>query len=87
MQRLGTSREVSDYPTGAVIGMARLVACRRFTSAEEYEMLREKHKGSQEWDAREYGWKFIEVVELAEPVKVRGYLGLFGVEKALVVRA
>ena len=83
VQRLGTSREIADYPTGSIIGMARLVQCRRFVSLEEYESLRPAHQGSTEWDERDYGWWFEDVVKLEEPVKVRGYLGLFGVDRGL----
>lgn len=79
--RLGTSTRVGDYPTSAIIGVARLVQCRRFTSQEEYESLRPAHLGSQEWDAKEFGWHFVDVVKLREPIKTRGYLGLFGVDR------
>lgn len=80
--RLGCpSQKMRDYPTGAIIGVARLVQCRRFVSQQEYESLRPAHLGSTEWDERDYGWHFVDVVKLPEPIKTRGYLGLFGVDR------
>lgn len=81
VRRLKTSTRVGDYPTSAIIGVARLVQCRCFASEDEYESLRPAHKGSQEWDERDYGWHFVDVVKLPEPIKARGYLGLFGVDR------
>lgn len=83
--RLGCpSQKMRDYPTGAIIGLARLVQCRRFANEDEYESLRPAHLGSQEWDAKEFGWHFVDVVKLPEPIKTRGYLGLFGVDHELL---
>lgn len=79
--RLGTSTRVGDYPTSAIIGIARLVQCRRFVDEDEHAALRPAHLGSAEWDEREYGWHFVDVVKLKEPIKTRGYLGLFGVDR------
>lgn len=82
VQRLSLPARAGDYPVGAIVGIARLVQCRRFSSASDYEYLREQHRGSQEWDKRDYGWWLTDVVKLPEPVKTRGYLGMFGVDRA-----
>ena len=84
--RMGTPANVSEYPTGAIIATARLVACKRLTE-EEYEELDNEHMSDAAWDSREYAWMFDRVEPLALPVVTRGYLGLFSVDAITIERA
>lgn len=77
-QKYGLPAHVSDYPTGAIIGVARLVRCATFTK-EGYERLRDQHCSDCDWTPGEYGWQFEEVQDLPELISARGYLGLFPV--------
>jgi len=75
---------VGDYPTGAIVGVARLVKCATFTR-EGYERLRDQHCSDCDWTPGEYGWQFEDVQALPEPIYgVRGYLGLFAVDEIVL---
>lgn len=78
VQHYSLPPRIGDYPTGAIIGIARLVRCATFTE-EGYERLRDQHCSDCSWTPGEYGWLFEEVQALPKPISARGYLGLFPV--------
>lgn len=81
VQRYQLPPRIGDYPTGAIVGIARLVRCATFTK-EGYERLRDQHCSDCKWTPGEYGWLFEDVQALPEPIYgVRGYLGLFPVDE------
>lgn len=77
---------VGDYPIGAIVGIARLVRCAKFTR-EGYERLRGQHCSNCDWTPGEYGWQFEDVQALSEPISARGYLGLFAVDEIVIERS
>jgi len=80
VQRMALPPRIGDYPLGAILGVARLVKCAKFT-AEGYERLRDQHCSDCAWSANEFGWQFTDIQALPEPIYgVRGYLGLFAVD-------
>jgi hypothetical protein len=85
--RLQLPPKVRDYPTGAIIGIARLVRCSRFTE-EGWKRLRDQHANTGLWNPEAFGWQFEDVQALPEPIfDVRGYPGLFGVDYEPIERA
>lgn len=80
-QRMELPRAIEEYPLGAIIGVARLVRCAKFTE-ESWERLRDQHRSDGVWHPDIVGWQFEDVVALPEPIYgVRGQLGLFAVDE------
>lgn len=80
-QRMSLPTRIEDYPLGAIIGVAKLVRCARFT-AESWERLRDQHRSDGVWHPDIIGWQFEDVQALPEPIYgVRGQLGLFAVDE------
>lgn len=85
--RLQLPPKVRDYPTGAIIGLARLVRCSKFTE-EGWERLRDQHANTGLWNPEAIGWQFEDVRALPEPImNIRGYPGLFAVDYEPIERA
>lgn len=80
VKQYGLPARIDEYPTGAIVGVARLVRCSTFTP-EGYERLKDQHCSDAKWTPGEFGWLFEDVQALAEPIPVRGYLGLFAVDE------
>jgi hypothetical protein len=81
--RLGCpSQKLRDYPTGCIIGVARLVACETFRDKEHYKEVYHRHKSNAPLTPFTFAWHLADVIPLAEPIPTRGYLGLFGVDRA-----
>ncbi len=84
VKRLGLPGHYNDYPRGAIVGIATLVRCAKFTEEGWYK-LQEQHQHDGYWDESKWGWQLENVRRFVEPVPFRGQLGLFPVEEALEV--
>ena len=83
LKRMSMSGKIADYPMGAIIAVARLVACRHLTS-DEYKALQNEHRSDAAWEPSEYAWFFEDVRQLDTPIETRGYLGLFPVSATIL---
>ena len=83
LKRMSMSGKIADYPMGAIIAVARLVACRHLTS-DEYKALQNEHRSDAAWEPNEYAWFFEDVRQLDTPIETRGYLGLFPVSATIL---
>lgn len=73
-----------DYPMGAITMTATLTRCSTF-SEEGWHRLRDQHGSQNGWDPQMVGWALKDIAILPEPiVDVRGYPGIFAVEKEKV---
>lgn len=81
--RLGLPAPCADYPRGALVGVAEIRECFRFTAAS-WERLRAQHGCDWAWVPGTSGWVLANARRLARPLPYRGALGLFAVPAALI---
>lgn len=71
------------YPLGALVGIANLIRCARFTE-QGWEERRTEHASTGIWVPTTSGWQFDNVRRFVTPIPLPGQLGLFGVPVAKV---
>lgn len=78
VRHIGLSEPIDAYPRGALVGHMRVVDCFAF-DPDQWEAMRELHWCDFAFRPGLIGWRVEAPERLAQPIPMRGSLGLFAV--------
>jgi hypothetical protein len=70
----------SHFPTGGLVGIADLAACKPIESPTQWAALRNEHRSPGTFARGIIGWRFRDAVALREKIDSRGELRLFSLD-------